>query len=163
MSMLFERIITAANAVSANLVKESGTKRLIFFVSYVMSWYQHIEKKTKLNKYWGPVIHLYLFGTRFRRFSSITFDFQSLNSYWSKMIQRLSMSITRCQYNMLILIGSLRLPKVFLRANRKVMFLASWVTSQSLFPIVYLNSCHWEDSWICSIGRIYLCVFGHHD
>ena len=105
------------------------------------------------------MIHLYLFSTRFRWFSSTTFNFQSLNSYWSKMIQRLSVSITRCQYNMLILIGSLRLPKVFLRANRKVMFLASWVTSQSLFPIVYLNSCHWEDSWICSIGRIYLCVF----
>ena len=49
--------------------------------------------------------------------------------------------------------------KVFFRANSKVTFLASWVTSQSLFPIVYLNSCHWEDSWICSIGRIYLCVF----
>ena len=102
---------------------------------------------------------MYLFGTRFRWFSSITFNFQSLNSYWSKMIQRLSMSITRCQYNMLILMGSLRLPKIFLRANSKVMFLASWVTSQSLFPIVYSYFCHWECSWICSNWRIYLCVF----
>ena len=49
--------------------------------------------------------------------------------------------------------------KGFLRANSKVMFLTSWVTSQSLFPIVHSYSFHWEGSWICSNGRIYLCVF----
>ena len=56
--------------------------------------------------------------------------------------------------------GSLRLPKVFFTSKQQSdVLLASWVTSQSLFPIVYSYSCHWEGSWICSNGKIYLCVF----